>query len=124
MCLLNSKVATREEEEELCMLNEYFIHVICLLILPTEMVWSLYGINNIRKSCLTLTCMIYLIYQIRLPIVIGQQEWCLMTQKIKLINYFTTIILSILFEMPSNSPPKFPIATGEWATAKHTPCCR
>ena len=28
--------------------NEYFIHVICLLILPTETVWSLYGIN-IRK---------------------------------------------------------------------------
>ena len=27
--------------------NEYFIHVICLLILPTETVWSLYGINNV-----------------------------------------------------------------------------
>ena len=45
-------------------------------------------------------------------------------------NSLTTIILSILFplarwattEMPSNSPPKFPIATGEWATAKRTPC--
>ena len=34
--------------------NEYFIHVICLLILPTETICSLYGINNIRKLCLTL----------------------------------------------------------------------
>ena len=25
--------------------NEYFIHVICLLSFPTEMVWSMYGIN-------------------------------------------------------------------------------
>ena len=40
------------------------------------------------------------------------------------------ILLSILFpivrwatiEMHSNCPPKFPIATGEWATAKHIPC--
>ena len=40
------------------------------------------------------------------------------------------IILSILFqiaqwvtiEMPSNSPLTFPIAVGEWATAKRTPC--
>ena len=24
--------------------------------------------------------------------------------------------------MHSNSPPKFPIATGEWGTAKYTPC--
>ena len=112
---------------QLRMPNEYIIHVICLLILPTETLWSLYGINNIRKSCLTLTCIIYLICKIRLPIVIGQQEWCLMTQKI--INYLTTIILSILFplaqwasiEMPSNNAPKFPIATGEWATAKRTP---
>ena len=54
----------------------------CLLILSTEMVWSLYGINNVRQSCLTLTCMIYMIYQIRLPPVIGEPEWCLMTQKI------------------------------------------
>ena len=29
--------------------NEYFIHVIYLLISPKETVWSLYGINNIRK---------------------------------------------------------------------------
>ena len=29
---------------QLRMANEYFIHAICLLILPTEMVWSLYGI--------------------------------------------------------------------------------
>ena len=29
--------------------DEYFIHVICLVILPTETVWSMYGINNIRK---------------------------------------------------------------------------
>ena len=40
----------------------------------------------------------------------------------KIINYLTTIILSILFplarwvpiEMHSNSPPQFPIVTGEW----------
>ena len=73
--------------------------------------------------------MIYLIYQIRLrvPIVIKEPEWCLMTQKI--INDLTTIILSNLFplarwatiERPSNSQPTFPIATGEWATAKRTP---
>ena len=62
--------------------------------------------------------MIYLIYQIRLRIVIGEPL------------SLTTIILSILFpltwwvtiEMPSNSPPKFTIATDEWATAKRTPC--
>ena len=49
-----------------------------------------------------------MIYQIWLPIVIGELEWCLMTQNI--INYLTIIILSILFpiarwgtiEMPSN----------------------
>ena len=29
-----------------------------------------------------------------------------------IINSITTIILSILFEMPSNSPPIFAIATG------------
>ena len=48
----------------------------------------------------------------------------------KIINYLTTIILSILFplarwmtiERPSNSPPTFPIAPGDWATAKRTPC--
>ena len=42
----------------------------------------------------------------------------------------TTIILSTLvplarwatIEMLSNSPPTFPIASGEWATAKGTPC--
>ena len=53
-----------------------------------------------------------------------------MTQII--INDLTTIILSILFplarwatiEMPSNRPPKFAIATGEWQTVKSTPCCR
>ena len=39
--------------------------------------------------------MIYLTYQIRLPIVIGELEWYLMTQKI--INDLTTIISSILF---------------------------
>ena len=46
-----------------------------------------------------------------------------------IIYKYIAIILSILFpliwwatsEMPSNSPPKFPIAMGEWATAKHTP---
>ena len=54
--------------------NEYLIHVICLFILPTETVWPRYGINDFRKSCLTLTCMIYLIYPIRLPIVIGEAE--------------------------------------------------
>ena len=75
---------------QLCNPNEYFIHVIFLLIFPTETVWSLYGINNIIKLCLTLTCMIYLIYQIRLPIVIGESEWCLMAHKI--INSLTTII--------------------------------
>ena len=75
--------------------NEYFIHVIYLLFLPTETIWSLYGINNIIKNYLTFTCIIYLIYQIRLPIVIGESEWCLMEHKI--INYLTTIILSILF---------------------------
>ena len=63
--------------------------------------------------------MINLIYQIRLPIVIGEPEWCLMTQEI--INSLTTIILSNLFplaqratiERPSNSPTAFPIATGD-----------
>ena len=59
---------------QLCMPNEYFIHVVCLLILPTEKIRSLYGINNSIKQCLSLTC---LIYQIRLPIVIGKPEWCL-----------------------------------------------
>ena len=34
--------------------------------------------------------MIDLIYQIRLPIIIGEPEWCLMAQKI--INTLTTII--------------------------------
>ena len=68
--------------------------------------------------------MIYLIYQIRLPIIIGEPAH-------KIIHSLTTIILSILFplsqlatiEIPSNSPPKFINATGEWATAKRTPCC-
>ena len=63
----------------------------------------------------------YLIYQLRLPIVIGELEWCLMACEI--IN--SPIILSILFslarwatiKMPSNSPPKFPITPGEKATA-------
>ena len=73
--------------------NEYFIHVICLLTLPTKTVWSLYDINNFRK----IICLIHPIYQIRLPIVIGELEWCLMTQKI--INSLTTIILSILFPL-------------------------
>ena len=69
---------------------------------------------------LTLTCIIYLIYQIRLPIVIGEPEWCLMTQKI--INSLTAIILLILVplawwatsEMSSNSQAKFqsPRASG------------
>ena len=67
-------------------------------------------------------------YQIRLLIVIGESEWFLMVQKI--ISSLTTIILSILFplarwatiEMLSNSPPTFPIAPGEWATTKGTPC--
>ena len=67
-------------------------------------------------------------YQIRLLIVIGESEWFLMVQKI--ISSHTTIILSILFplaqwatiEMLSNSPPTFPIAPGEWATTKGTPC--
>ena len=31
---------------QLRMSNEYFIHIIYLLILPTKLVWSLYGINN------------------------------------------------------------------------------
>ena len=47
-----------------------------------------------------------------------------------IINSLTTIILSILLpldpwttiEMPSKSPPKLLIATGEWATAKRIPC--
>ena len=77
---------------------------------------------------MTLACIIYLIYQIRVPIVIGESEWCLMAHKI--INYLTTIILPILFllarwptnEMHSKSPPKFPIATDEWTTAKRTHC--
>ena len=64
----------------------------------------------------------------KLPIVMGEPEWCLMAHTI--INYLTTIILSILFplarratiEMPSNSTPKFPIATGKLATAKRIPC--
>ena len=72
-----------------------------------------------------ITCMIY---QIRLPIVIREPEWCLMAHK--MIHFLTTIILSILFllarwttiEMPSNSPLKFPIAMGEWAIAKCIPC--
>ena len=34
---------------QLHMHNEYFIDVICLLILSNEMVWSMYDINNIRK---------------------------------------------------------------------------
>ena len=38
----------------------------------------------------------YWIYQISLPIVIGEPEWCLMAHKI--INSLTTIILTI--EMP------------------------
>ena len=54
---------------------------------------------------------------IRLPIVIGESEWCLMEEKI--ITYLTTLILSIIFpitrwvaiEMHSNSPPEFTIAT-------------
>ena len=41
--------------------------------------------------------MICLIYQIRLPIVIGKPEWCLRAQKI--INSLTIIILSILFPL-------------------------
>ena len=69
-------------------------------------------------------------YQIRLLIVIGESEWFLMVQKI--ISSLTAIILSILFplarwatiEMLSNSPPTFPIAPGEWATTKGTPCHR
>ena len=48
----------------------------------------------------------------------------------KIINYLTTIVLSILYptawwatiEMHSNSPPKFPITMGEWANAKRAPC--
>ena len=48
----------------------------------------------------------------------------------KIINYLTTIILSILFpiagwatiEMHSNNPTKFSITKGECATVKHTPC--
>ena len=72
--------------------------------------------------------MLDLIYQIRLPIVIGELEWCLMGQA-SLIS-LATIILVILFplvllatiEMPYNSPPKFSITPGEWATAKRTPC--
>ena len=71
--------------------------------------------------------MIYQIHQIRLPIVIGESEWFLMVQK--MISSLTTIILSIVFplargatiKMLSNSPPTFPIAPGEWATAKGTP---
>ena len=47
----------------------------------------------------------------------------------KMISSLTIIILSILFplarwatiEIFSNSPPTFPIAPGEWATAKGTP---
>ena len=76
---------------QLRMPNEYSIHVICLLIFPTETVWTLYGINNSRTYCLTLTCMIYLIYRISLPIVIGEPEWCLMAHKI--ITSLTNIIL-------------------------------
>ena len=65
------------------------------------------------------------IHQKRLPIVIGEPEWCLMAQKV--INSLTTMIMSILFsiawwetiKMSSYSPPKFAIAM---ATAKCTPC--
>ena len=32
-----------------CMPNEYFIHVICLLIFPTETVWSMFGITNLEN---------------------------------------------------------------------------
>ena len=70
----------------------------------------------------------FLIYQIRLPIVIEELEWCLMEQKI--MNYIATIILSVLFplarwatiEMHSNRAQKFPLGAGELATAKRTPC--
>ena len=48
-----------------------------------------------------LTCMIY---QIRLPIVIGKQEWYLMTQNI--FNYLTTMIFSIFFPLAGGRPLK------------------
>ena len=54
--------------------------------------------NYVEGKCLTLTCMIYLIYQIRLPIVIGALEWCLLMAH-KNINSLTTIIFSILFPL-------------------------
>ena len=58
--------------------------------------------------------------------VIGEPDWCLMTQKI--INSLTIIILSILFplarwatiEMPTNRQSSFSTATGDWANAKRT----
>ena len=79
---------------QLRMPNEYIIHVICLLILPTEMVWSLYGINNVDMYDLSNK----VTYRTRMV---------LMAQKI--INSVTTITLSILcphalwvtIEMPS-----------------------
>ena len=56
----------------------------------------------------------------KVTFVIGEPDWCLMA--LKIINYLTTRILSILFplarwvtiEIPSISPLK-------WETAKRTP---
>ena len=68
----------------------YFIHVICLFILPTETVWSMYGIIMFDINMYDLSDL-----PKKLPIVIGESEWCLMAHKI--INSPPNIILSIFF---------------------------
>ena len=52
----------------------------------------MYGINNIRKYSLTITCIIYLIYQLRLPFVIGESEWCLMEHTFSHNTYIVNFV--------------------------------
>ena len=71
-----------------------------------------YIITHMRKDLNSQVCVILML------LVTGESDWCLMERKI--INYLTTMILSILFplawwatiEMHSNSPPNFQIVSG------------
>ena len=68
-----------------------------LLLMQNDSLYFIYPfiLHYYRMFSIPFKYIIYLIYQIRLPIVIGESEWCLMGQKIR--NYLTTVILSILF---------------------------
>ena len=72
--------------------NEFFIHVIYLLILPTETICSMYGIINIRKY-------MNMYHLSDLPNKITYCNWRIgmVFNGTEMYNYLTTIILSILF---------------------------